>query len=113
MDDVRSRPMMRATTTTRLRAATDPRLVQAGRAGFVAALIMLGVQLLWRNEWSQGGMIHSFPEFIVAAVARLTPVSLFGAITENFDSLAKKSLFVAVLAAVAAVGYGAGMAAER
>ena len=109
MIDVRSRPMARP----KLASFRGSPVSHAGRAGFVAALIMLGVQLLWRNEWSKGGMIHSFPEFIVAAVARLTPLSLFGAITENVDSLAKKSLFVTILVATAAVGYGAGVLAER
>jgi DMSO/TMAO reductase YedYZ molybdopterin-dependent catalytic subunit len=84
---------------------------QAGRAGTLATLIMLAVQLIWRLNWSKDGVVQAFPEFVVAAVSRLTPLSVFGAATENYGSLAKKSLFAAVLIAIVGVGSGAGFAA--
>ncbi|HEU5430225.1 MAG TPA: hypothetical protein VFU81_01105, partial [Thermomicrobiales bacterium] len=55
----------------------------AAVAGLVAALLMLFVQLLWRMTASPPG-VPSFPEMVVAAVARLTPLDLFGYATENF-----------------------------
>src|SRR6478735_10570702 len=86
---------------------------QADIAGAIAATIMLAVQLIWRNNWSTNGVVQAFPEFIVAAISRLTPLSMFGAATENYGSMAKKSLFVAVLLGVIAVGALGGRAARR
>jgi len=71
---------------------------------------MLAVQLLWRLN---GGNVPAFPEIIVAAIARLTPLEFFGAATENYGSLAKKSLFVAVLLGIVAVGAAGGGWAGR
>src|SRR5215217_1131434 len=85
----------------------------AGRAGLLAALVMLAVQLIWRLNWSKDGVVQAFPEFIVAAISRLTPLAVFGAATENYGSLAKKTLFAAVLLGVIAVGYRSGMVAGR
>ena len=83
----------------------------AGRAGFVAALLMLGAQLIWRLNWSESGVVQAFPELVLAAISRLTPLSFFGSATENYGSLAKKSLFVAVIIGILALGHGAGMVA--
>ncbi len=88
-------------------------LNQAGRAGFLAALVMLTVQLIWRLGWSDDNVVQAFPEFVVAAISRLTPLSLFGAATENYGSRAKKFLFFAVLTGIAAMGYLAGRIAGR
>src|SRR5680860_701818 len=88
-------------------------LKHAGQAGFLAALVMLAAQLIWRLGWSEDNVVQAFPEFIVAAVARLTPLSLFGAATENYGSLAKKTLLFAVLLGIAAIGYQAGKLAGR
>lgn len=85
---------------------------RASRAGLVAALVMLFVQLLWRIVANAGG-IPSFPETIVAAVARLTPVAVFGWATETFGSLAQNALFVATLIGVVVVGHEAGALAGR
>jgi DMSO/TMAO reductase YedYZ molybdopterin-dependent catalytic subunit len=81
---------------------------RAGQAGLLAALLMLAAQLIWRLNWSHNGVVQAFPEFIVAAIARLTPLSVFGEVTETYGSMAKKSLFVAVLLGIAAVGFQAG-----
>src|SRR5215217_315882 len=86
---------------------------RAGQAGFFAALVMLAAQLIWRLNWSDNGVVQAFPEFIVAAISRLTPLSVFGDATENYGSLAKKSLFVAVIVGILAVGYYGGMWAGR
>lgn len=83
----------------------------AGRAGLLASLVMLAVQLLWRLNWSKDGVVQAFPEFIVAAIARLTPLSVFGEVTETYGSLAKKSLFAAVLLGIVAVGFRSGTVA--
>ncbi|MDQ3411532.1 MAG: molybdopterin-dependent oxidoreductase [Chloroflexota bacterium] len=92
---------------------TAPSRVQrAARAGAVAALVMLFAQLGWRLFGASAGA-QSFPEFIVAAVARLTPLNFFGYMTETFGSLAQNSLFVVVLIGVVVVGYEAGTIAER
>lgn len=72
---------------------------------------MLAVQLLWRLNWSDNGVVQAFPEFIVAAISRLTPISWFGTATENYGSLAKKSLFVSVIIGILVVGYYGGIAA--
>lgn len=81
---------------------------RAGQAGILAALLMLAVQLIWRLNWSENGVVQAFPEFIVAAIARLTPLSIFGAATETFEGNAKKALFCAVLLGIIAVGFQAG-----
>ena len=93
---------------------TPPRVVvaRAGQAGALAAVAMLAVQLLWRLTWSPTG-VQAFPESVLAAVARLTPLSVFGSTTENYGSLAKKTLFVAVLFGIVAVGSYAGGWAGR
>src|SRR4051794_31075950 len=81
---------------------------QADIAGAIAATIMLAVQLIWRNNWSTNGAVQAFPEFIVAAVSRLTPLSVFGAATENYGSLAKKALLVTIVLGIGAVGMWGG-----
>ena len=85
---------------------------RAGRAGVVAALAMVFVQLLWRLAAGADGA-PSFPETIVAAVARLTPLGLFGWATENLGSLAQNGLFVATLIGILVVGHEAGALAGR
>lgn len=82
------------------------------QAGGLAALLMLAVQLGWRLAWASPG-VPSFPEIIVAAVSRLTPLGIFGFATENFGSLAQNALFVAVLIGVVAVGSELGGLAEQ
>src|SRR5215210_6620603 len=84
---------------------------RSGQAGILAALLMLAVQLIWRLNWSMNGVVQAFPEFIAAAIARLTPLSIFGAATENYGSLAKKTLFASVLLGIAGVGFRSGSAA--
>jgi DMSO/TMAO reductase YedYZ molybdopterin-dependent catalytic subunit len=79
---------------------------RAGKAGALAALAMLFVQLLWR-VLSPGGA-PSFPETIVAAVARLTPYQLFGWVTETLGSAAQNMLFAATLLGIVAAGWAAG-----
>ncbi len=86
---------------------------RAGRAGATAAGVMLAVQLIWRLNWSDDGVVQAFPELVAAAIARLTPLSVFGAATENYGSLAKKTLFVTVLFGILLVGYQAGRTAGR
>ena len=88
-----------------------PPVLHPGQAGFAASLIMLAVQMVWRLNWSQNGAVQAFPEFVVAAVSRLTPLSVFGAATENYGGNAKKALFITILVVIAAVGYRAGDAA--
>ncbi|MDQ3781099.1 MAG: molybdopterin-dependent oxidoreductase [Chloroflexota bacterium] len=85
---------------------------RAVRAGGLAALLMLVVQLGWRLGWASPG-VPSLPEIIVAAVSRLTPLGVFGFATENFGSLAQNTLFVAVLIGVVAVGSELGGLAEQ
>lgn len=85
---------------------------QAARAGALAALAMLFGQLAIRLAVGGQGA-PSFPETVVAAVARLTPLGLFGWATETFGSLAQNTLFVAVLVGIVAAGYGAGAVAGR
>lgn len=84
----------------------------AAQAGAIAALVMLLAQLAWRLAGPSAG-VQSFPEFIVAAVARLTPLDFFGFVTETFGSLAQNSLFVVVLIGIVVVGYEAGAIADR
>jgi DMSO/TMAO reductase YedYZ molybdopterin-dependent catalytic subunit len=97
------------TQNTHIREHLD----HAGQAGFLAALVMIAAQLVWRLNWSQDGVVQALPEFIVAAIARLTPLSIFGAATENYGSLAKKTLFFSVLLGIAAVGFQGGNIAGR
>ncbi|MFM9105406.1 MAG: molybdopterin-dependent oxidoreductase [Chloroflexota bacterium] len=87
-------------------AASDRWLDRAGKAGALAALAMLFVQLLWRA--AAGGGAPSFPETIVGAVARLTPYQVFGWITETFGAAAQNTLFALTLAGIVAVGWRAG-----
>src|SRR5215207_464346 len=82
---------------------------QAAGAGAIGATMMLAVQLIWRNNWSTNGVVQAFPEFIVAAISRLTPLSIFGAATENYGSMAKKTLLAAVLVGIVAIGFRSGM----
>jgi DMSO/TMAO reductase YedYZ molybdopterin-dependent catalytic subunit len=88
-----------------------PALLYPGQAGVAAALVMLAVQMVWRLHWSANGVVQAFPELVVAAVSRLTPLSVFGAATENYGGNAKKALFITVLVGIVAVGYRAGDAA--
>ncbi len=74
---------------------------------------MVGIQLIWRLGWSHNGVVQAFPELVVAAVSRLTPLSVFGAATENYGGLAKKTLLVAVVLAIAGVGMWGGRVAGR
>lgn len=83
-----------------------------GRAGGIAALAMLALQLGWRAWFSQDGA-PSFPELVVGAVARLTSLGIFGYATENLGSLAQNGLFVAVLVGTVVVGVEAGSWAGR
>jgi len=85
---------------------------RAARAGTIAALLMLLAQLVWRLAWTPDGA-KAFPELIVEAVARLTPLGLFGFATETFGSLAQNALFLAVLVGVVLVGRWAGSVAGR
>ncbi len=108
MTDSTTGPIV-STPVRPLRQTRTP--IDAGAAaGALAALVMLALQLIWRLEWSKAG-VPAFPEIIVAAVSRLTPLSLFGAATENYGSLAKQTLFVAVLLGIIAAGYQAGQSA--
>ena len=75
-------------------------MVLAGRSGALAAAIMLATQIIWRLNWSKNGVVQSFPELVSAAISRLTPLSVFGAATENYGSWAKRSLFLTVLIGV-------------
>ena len=86
---------------------------QAAQAGFLAAAIMVAVQLILRMSWSHNGVVQAFPEFVVAAASRLTPLSVFGAATENYGSLAKKTLLVVVVIAIAGVGMWGGRVAGK
>ncbi|HQY31118.1 MAG TPA: molybdopterin-dependent oxidoreductase, partial [Thermomicrobiales bacterium] len=88
-------------------------LRRAGGAGMIAAIVMVAAQLAWRTLASNDGVVQAFPEFIAAAVARLTPVSLFGAITENYGSWAKRSLLATCVLGIVVVGIWAGRLAWR
>ena len=81
---------------------------RAGGAGLIAAMAMVAVQLLWRVTNSKDNVVQAFPEFIAAAIARLTPLSVFGTVTENYGSLAKRSLLTACIIGVIAIGPLAG-----
>jgi DMSO/TMAO reductase YedYZ molybdopterin-dependent catalytic subunit len=83
-----------------------------GRAGALAALLALCLDLLWRSTLSAAG-VPSVPESVVAAIARLTPTSLFGYATETFGSMAQNTLWALVLVGTVALGYIAGEIAGR
>lgn len=85
--------------------------MHAGRAGLLATLIMLATQLIWRLNWSTDGVVQAFPEFVVAAISRLTPLSVFGSATENYGSAAKKTLFAVVILGIVAIGFRGGQIA--
>ena len=93
---------------------TRPDEVRAvgGQAGAMAAIVMLIMQLLWRLDWSATA-VPAFPEIVVTAIARLTPLDLFATITESVGSVAKNTLFVAVLIGIIGVGSSTGMLIER
>lgn len=99
----------RAHDSTKSPATISPRL--SGRSGATAAMVMLAVQLIWRLNWSEDGVVQAFPELVAAAISRLTPLSVFGAATENYGSWAKRTLFVCVLLGIVAIGYWAGKTA--
>ena len=88
-------------------------LKRAGGAGLVAALVMLAVQLLWRTQSSGDGVVQALPEFIAAAIAKLTPLSLFGTVTETYGGAAKKTLLVGCVIGVVLMGVWAGRIAWR
>jgi DMSO/TMAO reductase YedYZ molybdopterin-dependent catalytic subunit len=81
-----------------------------GRAGALAALLVLFLDLLWRATIAPAG-VASIPDTVVAAVARLTPLALFGWATENFDAAAQNTLWAIVLIGIVLVGYWAGQVA--
>ena len=82
-----------------------------GRAGALAVLLVLFLDLLWRATVGSASA-PSLPETVVAAVARLTPLALFGWATETFGSLAQNTLFAAVLVGFVLAGYWAGQLVE-
>lgn len=93
---------------------SQPRsITRAGQAGLLAASVMMTMQFIWRLGWSQAGEAQAFPEFVVAAVSRQTPLSIFGAATENYGSLAKKALLITVVLGIGAVGMVGGRAAGK
>lgn len=81
-----------------------------GRAGALAALLALFLDLLWRATIAPAG-VASIPDTVVAAASRLTPLALFGWATENFNSAAKDTLWAIVLIGIVLVGYWAGQVA--
>src|SRR5687768_5852103 len=81
---------------------------RASGAGLVAALVMVATQLAWRVLDSKDNVVQAFPELIAAAIARMTPLSFFGTVTESYGSLAKRSLLTACVIGVIAVGPVAG-----
>src|SRR5215216_6372553 len=83
-----------------------------GRAGALAALLVLFLDLLWRVTLAPTGA-QSIPESVVAAVARLTPTAIFGWATESFGSLAQNTLWAIVLVGVVGMGYWAGQIAGQ
>src|SRR5215212_2418331 len=88
------------------------RATSNGRAGALAALLVLFLDLLWRVTLASTGA-QSIPEAVVAAVARLTPTAVFGWATESFGSLAQNTLWAIVLVGVVAMGYWAGQTAGQ
>jgi DMSO/TMAO reductase YedYZ molybdopterin-dependent catalytic subunit len=81
---------------------------RASGAGLIAAAVMVAVQLAWRVLDSKNNVVQAFPEFIATAIARLTPLSVFGTVTESYGSLAKRSLLTACVIGVIVVGALAG-----
>ena len=81
---------------------------RAAGAGLIAAAVMVAVQLVWRVFDSENNVVQAFPEFIATAIGRLTPLGIFGTVTETYGGLAKKSLLVACVIGVVAVGALAG-----
>lgn len=81
-----------------------------GRAGALAALLALFLDLLWRVTIAPVGVV-TVPEWVVAAVARLTPTALFGWATETFGSGAQNTLWAVVLLGIVLTGYWAGQMA--
>lgn len=92
---------------------TQIQLSSARKAGLVAALVMVAVQLGWRVLFSENNVVQALPEFIATAIARMTPTSLFGTITENYGSWAKRTLLVACCLGIIAMGPVAGQSAAR
>jgi DMSO/TMAO reductase YedYZ molybdopterin-dependent catalytic subunit len=92
--------------------AVPNRAPSDGRAGALAALLVLFLDLLWRVTLAPTGA-QSIPETVVAAVARLTPTAIFGWATESFGSLAQNTLWVIVLVCVVGMGYWAGQIAGQ
>jgi DMSO/TMAO reductase YedYZ molybdopterin-dependent catalytic subunit len=88
------------------------RATSNGRAGALAALLVLFLDLLWRVTLAPTGA-QSIPESVVAAVARLTPTAIFGWATESFGSLAQNTLWAIVLVGVVGMGYWAGQIAGQ
>ena len=82
-----------------------------GRAGALATLLVLFLDLIWRATVGAASA-PSLPETVVAAVARLTPVAIFGWATETFGSLAQNTLFAVVLVGFVLAGYWAGQTVE-
>src|SRR4051812_5020855 len=108
--------LFKRSTLMNPRSPSSPESVEfarrGGQAGLLAALLALFLDLLWRATVASAG-VPSLPESVVAAVARLTPTSLFGWATENFGSLAQNTLWAIVLIGTALLGYGAGYLASR
>ena len=92
--------------------AVPNRASSDGRAGALAALLVLFLDLLWRVFLAPTGA-HSIPETVVAAVARLTPTAIFGWATESFGSLAQNTLWAIILVGVVGMGYWAGQVAGQ
>src|SRR5918997_6329877 len=92
--------------------ALPNRTTSDGRAGALAALLVLFLDLLWRVTLAPAGA-QSIPESVVAAVARLTPTAIFGWATENLGSLAQNTLWAVVLVGVVGMGYWAGQTAGQ
>lgn len=74
-------------------------------------MVVVAVQLGWRVLFSENNVVQAFPEFIATAIARLTPLSVFGTVTETYGSLAKRSLLVACVIGIVALGPVAGQRA--
>src|SRR5215204_2690168 len=92
--------------------AVPNRAPSDGRAGALAALLVLFLDLLWRVTLAPTGA-QSIPESVVTAVARLTPTAIFGWATESFGSLAQNTLWAIVLVGVVVMGYWAGQTAGQ
>ena len=86
---------------------------RAGGAGMIAATVMVATQLAWRMIGSTDNVVQALPEFVAAAIARLTPISVFGTVTETYGSWAKRTLLVMCCLGIIAVGIWAGRLAWR